>query len=46
MSHFTFEFIFELQNHYSLQFTESDICLPLFEFETQAEHKKRTRICL
>ena len=31
------EYIFKLQNLYSLRFTESEICLPLFEFETQTE---------
>ena len=34
------EHIFELQNLYSLRFTESEICLPLCEFETQPEHNK------
>ena len=34
------EHSFELRNIYSLRFTESEICLPLFEYETQTEHKK------
>ena len=58
MSHFTFEFVseqgrklelehlFELGNLYNLRFIESEICLPLFEYETQTEHKQRTPICL
>ena len=29
----------ELGNFYNLRFTESDICLILFEYETQTEHK-------
>ena len=29
------EHIFELGNLYSLRFIESEICLPLFEYETQ-----------
>ena len=40
------EHVFELQNLFSLRFTDSEICLPLFDFETKPEHKKRTRICL
>ena len=38
------EHIFELGNLYNLRFIESEICLPLFEYET--EHKKLTPICL
>ena len=34
------EHIFELGNLYNLRFIESEICLPLFEYETQTEHKK------
>ena len=37
--------IFEPGNLYNLRFIESEICLPLFEYETQTEHKKRTPIC-
>ena len=33
------EHIFELGNLYNLRFIESEICLPLFEYETQTEHK-------
>ena len=40
------EHIFELGNLYNLRFIESEICLPLFEYETQTENKKRTPICL
>ena len=40
------EIIFELQNLYSLRFIESEICLQLFEYETQTEHRKRTPISL
>ena len=40
------EHSFERRNLYNLRFSESEICLPLFEYETQPEHKKRTRICL
>ena len=36
------EHIFELGNLYNLRFIESEICLPLFEYETQTKHKKRT----
>ena len=31
---------FELRNLYNLRFIESEICLLLFEYETQTEHKK------
>ena len=34
------EHSFELRHIYNLWFTESEICLPLFEYETQPEHKK------
>ena len=37
---------FELRNLYSPRFIESEICLLLFEYETQTEHKKRTPISL
>ena len=37
---------FGLRNLYSLWFTESEIFLPMFEYETQTEHKKRAQICL
>ena len=40
------EHIFELWNLDNLRFIESEICLPLFEYETQTESKKRTPICL
>ena len=40
------EHIFELGNLCNLRFIESEICLPLFECETQTEHKKWTPICL
>ena len=33
------EHIFELGNLYNLRFIESEICLPLFEYETQTERK-------
>ena len=35
---------YELRNLYSLRFTESEVCLPLFDYETQTEHKKPTHI--
>ena len=35
------EYIFELQKLYNPRFAESEICLPLFEYETQTEHRKR-----
>ena len=31
------EYIFELRNLYSPRFAESEICLPLFDYETQTE---------
>ena len=31
---------FELRNLYNLRFIESEICLLLFEYETQIEHTK------
>ena len=34
------EHSFELRNLYNLRFAESEICLPLFEYETQTEHRK------
>ena len=34
--------IFELRNVYSPRFAESEICLPLSEYETETEHRKRT----
>ena len=40
------EHSFELRNLYSPQFIESEICLLLFEYETQTEQKKRTPISL
>ena len=40
------EHIFGLGNLFSLRFIESEICLPLLEYETQTEHKKRTPISL
>ena len=40
------EHIFEFGNLDNLRFIESEICLPLFEYETQTEHKKRTPISL
>ena len=40
------EHSFGLRNLYSVRFTESEICLLLFEYETQTEHKKLTQICL
>ena len=40
------EHSFELRNLYNLRFIESEICLLLFEYETQNEHKKRTPISL
>ena len=33
---------FKLRNLYNLRFIESEICLPLFEYETQPEHIKPT----
>ena len=38
------EYIFGLGKVYSLRFIESEICLQLFEYETQTEHRKRTPI--
>ena len=38
------EHIFELGILYNLRFIESDICLPLFEYETQTEHKNGLHI--
>ena len=32
------EHSFELRNLYNLRFTESEMCLPLFEYETQTEY--------
>ena len=36
----------ELEHIFELQFVESEICLPLFEYETHTEHKKPTPIYL
>ena len=38
------EHSFQLGNLYNLRFNESEICLPLFEYETQTEHKGQTPI--
>ena len=40
------EYIFGLENVYSLRFIESEIFLQLFEYETETEHRKRTPISL
>ena len=40
------EHIFELGNLYNLRFIESEILLPLFEYETQTEHTKKDSNCL
>ena len=38
---------FELRILYNFRFIESEMCLPLFEYETQPEHtQKRSQICL
>ena len=36
------EYIFGLGKVYSHRFIESEICLQLFEYETETEHRKRT----
>ena len=40
------EYIFGLGKVYSHRFIESEICLQLFEYEIQTEHRKRTPVSL